>query len=348
MDRLGLTLRKQFIDAEVRRPNFFIVGAPKCATTSMAASLARHPDIFMTTPKEPHVFGSDLSALRARMEPDDYVDLFRGAVGESRLGEASVWYLRSKLAAREIREFCPDARIIVMLRNPVDMLYSLHAQSVKSGIEHIRDFRAALDAETDRLQGKQIRRGVRQTRQLLYSEAVAYASQLERYFHYFDRRAVKVILFDTVVSDPSTVIRETQEFLEVSALEGLPFVRLNEGGQVRIARLQRLMRNPDILRSVSRAFLPKAARLRIAAHVVPRVERINVVADRRPRLSEAVRSELTERFRPEVERLGVLLKEDLSVWLEPEHASGPPASTETKSEPRSPTADIQGARPAGL
>ena len=107
-------------------PNFFIVGAPKCGTTALCEYLKYHPNVFMSTPKEPHYFAEDFERYRHVKTEDKYLALF-GDCNDRHLmiGEASVFYLRSTRAVSLIRDFNPDAKIIVMLRNPVDMVYSL-------------------------------------------------------------------------------------------------------------------------------------------------------------------------------------------------------------------------------
>ena len=102
-------LRARFERAGVRSPNTFIVGAPKCATTAMAEALARHPSVFMSPTKEPHRFGADLPGLGVRsLMPDaDYVELFRGVSDEGVVAEASVWTMRSTLAADELLASTP-------------------------------------------------------------------------------------------------------------------------------------------------------------------------------------------------------------------------------------------------
>jgi hypothetical protein len=111
----------------IKKPNFFLVGAPKSGTTAMVQYLATHPDIFMAK-KEMHFFGGDLR-FRApfyRHNLNEYLAEFQGCNGHCRVGEASVWYLLSSQAASEIYAFKPAANIIVMLREPVEMLYSLY------------------------------------------------------------------------------------------------------------------------------------------------------------------------------------------------------------------------------
>ena len=124
--------RAQTVDGP--RPNFFILGAPKCGTTSLATWLGAHPQVYMSPDKEPHYFNADdrhpgVSSL------ERYEQLFAGAGAEhAAVGEASVWYLYSKVAVANIEEYCQEPRYIVCLRNPVDMAHSLHEQQVVNGI----------------------------------------------------------------------------------------------------------------------------------------------------------------------------------------------------------------------
>lgn len=99
----------------MKEPNFFIIGAPKCGTTSLAHWLAQHPEVFMSPVKEPHYFSTDFP-LTSWRDPDDYHSLFEGAdTHHKAVGEASVWYLRSREAVPQIEAHYPGARYIVML-----------------------------------------------------------------------------------------------------------------------------------------------------------------------------------------------------------------------------------------
>src|SRR5687767_7533385 len=128
------------------RPNFFIVGAPKCGTTSLYNYL-----------KEPHYFCTDFYKPSGLTE-DQYLELFAPAKSEKRIGEGSTWYIYSEEARKGIKAFDPDARIIIMLRDPVAMMYSLHAQRLWLARENIQDFEEALDAESDRKEGRRLPR----------------------------------------------------------------------------------------------------------------------------------------------------------------------------------------------
>ena len=122
---MAATLRS---DRPAARPDFFIVGAPKCGTTALYEYLRQHPAVFMPFHKEPLFFGDDLTRRYGRLTLHDYMRLFKDAKPGQRVGEASAWYLYSRSAAAEIKAYAPDAQIIVMVRNPVDMMYAEHSQ----------------------------------------------------------------------------------------------------------------------------------------------------------------------------------------------------------------------------
>src|SRR5215469_3235484 len=147
--------------ASPKKPDFFIVGAPKCGTTALNHYLAAHPDIFMAK-KETHFFGADLrfgpQLQFYRQYPDEYSAEFAAWNGQARGGETSVWYLFSQKAAEEIKAYNPDARIIIMLREPVAMLYSLYCQFVADGNEYLPGFKQALAAEAERQAGRRLGR----------------------------------------------------------------------------------------------------------------------------------------------------------------------------------------------
>ena len=309
-------LRAEFSRRGVRSPTAFIVGAPKCATTSMAEALSRHPSVFMSPVKEPHRFGEDLPELRVRtlMSSSDYVELFRRATDEPVLAESSVWTMRSASAAREIQAFEPDARIIIMLRDPVDMIASLHGELCRAGVEDILDLRAALDAESDRRAGRRIPPGVERHGQLLYSDAVSFSEQVQRFIDEFGRAAVHVVLYDEVRADPSLVMTRVQRFLEIEERSEVRLVRSNPGRVVRSARLQRFARQDGGVRRVTRRLVPAGARPRLARGVVEAIEHVNLDRSVRPTLPADLEAELRERCRDGVERLAMVLQLDLSAW----------------------------------
>ena len=295
----------------MKGPNFFIVGAQKCGTTSMYHYLKQHPEIFMSEVKEPQFFGTDLLAPYFIRDQGAYHALFSGARDEKALGEASPLYIYSKRAATEIKQCCPAAKIIIMLRNPVDMIYSLHAQNIYSGREDIKDFETALAAEDER------KRGLRRPTQaspvecLFYREQAKYTEQVQRYLDVFGRENVRIIFFDDLTSETARVYSETCEFLGVNPDFAPDFRIVNSHKSVRSMSVLRFILYPPTFASrLVRAVVPPSLRLDLAW----RLRRLNTKHDPRPPMEARLRRDLQAEFLPEVERLSELLGRDLTGW----------------------------------
>ena len=205
-------------------PNLFIVGAPRSGTTALYRFLDQHPDIYMSHPKEPTYFCSDIHResdefhgerkyFSYRTE-EDYLRIFEGARGEKIVGEASTPYLYSRVAAKKIHGFNPQAKIIIMLRNPVDLLYSLHSRLVRHGVEPIWKFEDALDAEDRRKAGK-VPRSIIYPSSLAYRKRVRFREQVARYYQHFPKGQVKIIVAESFRADNAGVYRNVLEFLGV-------------------------------------------------------------------------------------------------------------------------------------
>jgi hypothetical protein len=205
--------------ARARRPDLFIIGAPKCGTTSLYEYLEGHPDIFMSPVKEPFYFCPDVVRTmydRFAYGRDEaaYLGLFAGARNERRVGEASTRYLLSAVTPQLVHDFQPAARLVAMVRNPVDMLPALHNERVSLGLEPIGDFEAALAADADRRAGRRLPPG---TSPLLaeYRQHARYGEHLQRWIDTFGREALHVIVFDDFVADTPAEFRRLLEFLDV-------------------------------------------------------------------------------------------------------------------------------------
>ena len=294
------------------RPSFFVVGAPRCGTTALCQYLGQHPELYIPYVKEPHFFGSDLSTRRGFSTVDEYLELFEQARG-MRSGEGSTWYLYSKRAAQEIFDFDPEAKIIVMLREPVQMLQSWHGHAVLRGHEDIYDFAAALDAEADRRQGKRLPKGS-PIEKLLYSEVPLYADQLERYLKVFPREQVKVIVYDDFAADNLLTVRETYEFLGVDP-ELVPQKTVtNANGLPRSRFVQRFVEHqPAAVRRVVKALLPREQRTKL----LDAVREANSQRAPRVALDAELEQRLRELFAPQVERVSEMLGRDLTHWNRP-------------------------------
>ncbi len=295
----------------MRKPDSFIVGASKCGTTALYEYLSQHPDIFMSPEKEPAYFCPDLYPLRRSEE--EYLQLFLEATTQKRIGEASSSYLYSKQAAAEIKNFCPAARIIIMLRNPVDMLHSRHAQLYYHCVEDIEDFGQALAAEQDRKEGRRPARPEHSIQHLFYRETAKYTEQINRYLDLFPADRIKVIIFDDFKSETARVYRDVCLFLDVDPTFQPTFRVVNENRKIRSRFLQELLEVPGpTLRKIGRPLTPRSLRHKIMKDL----RQLNSTPAPRKPLDSDFRRALQAEFRPEVMRLSQLLNRDLSHWCE--------------------------------
>ena len=178
------------------KPNLFVIGAMKSGTTTLAAHLAGHPDVFMTTPKEPHYFVKELNLEKGEQW---YTSLFRDAGTQAVRGEASTTYsMRPHFdgVPERVADFSPDSRIIYILREPISRIVSHYWHFVRWHGER----RDLLTAVRDRWNW------------VLYS---CYAKQIAPYIEIFGRSNVKVVCFESMASDCQSVMSEVFEFLNV-------------------------------------------------------------------------------------------------------------------------------------
>lgn len=296
----------------MRKPDFFIVGAAKCGTTAMNDYLGQHPDIFVPDAKEIHFFGKDLDIRTARPRDtlDSYLARFRGAEGYARAGEASVWYIYSRTAAQEIKDFNPDASIIVMLRDPVEFMYSQHSQAMHNalGDEDILDFAEALAAEEDRVAGR--RPVPPQTTfpdGVYYRRIARFTEQVQRYYDLFPRERIHVVVFDDFKADTLGAVRDTYRFLGVDPGFEPETPVVNPNKTYRSWALRRLQQR---IPAMAKDLVPAALRRRASDAIYA----LNRSYQPRQKMDPALRDALRAEFAPEVEALGALIGRDLSHW----------------------------------
>jgi hypothetical protein len=294
---------------QLKKPNFFIVGAPKCGTTFMFEYLRQHPEIYFPSRKETNFFAPDLFSSFPRPSAEEYLSYYRDARSETRLGDAFPLYLMSPRAPGEIHAFSPGADIIIMLRNPIDMLYSLHGQLLFVGTEDITDFEKALEAEPDRRRGRCIPPLAPAVERLFYRDYVRYAEQVKRYLDRFGKDHVYIILYDDFREDAEGTYRETLKFLRVTSDFTPHFQVINPHKTARHRTLQRILAN-RFLRSLARRILSIEARDALSNLVI----RLNTKRGERAEMNPGLRKRLREEFSGEIKRLGLLLDRDLSYW----------------------------------
>lgn len=306
------------------KPNFFIVGAPKCGTSALYHSLLGHPEVFLPRSpspetywiqKEPMYFCDDLGIadwIRISRR-EDYLKMFEGAGEARRVGEVSALYLLSSGAAERIHDFTGgDCRIIITLRPPVDWMRSWHHDCLRYAHENVGDFRKALELEPRREQGRDIPPTSGFGGCLGYRKGARFSEQVARYFDRFGRDRVKVILLEDMTRNPEKVMIEIAHFLGISPEFPLPLDRQNDSQALTLTHLLEFR----IRRKLSH--FPKLERLATAplnAYQRAMLRFLPPLSDKS--IDSELRLQLIEEFRPEVDRLSVLLDRDLSHWYRP-------------------------------
>jgi hypothetical protein len=306
-----------------RLPNLFIVGAPKSGTTSLYEYLKGHPQVFMPEVKEPCYFAADLAFdksggfLRYPTDEALYYELFAPAGEAKVVGEGSTRYLYSAVAPRLIHEAAPDARIVAMLRNPIDMIHSLHAHKLAAGTEDIADFEQALAAEDERRAGRRLP-PLSNPKLATYRDRALFGRQVERWFDVFGRDCVTVIIFEDMVADPAGHFRQLLDFLGIDpTYQPASFAAHNVAHGARSPLARRLLNSPPA-QWLAWRLLPRLVGDVRARELVRRFSQSGL--RRRPAQKSAVSPELRQRleeeFRPDVERLSGLLGRDMAgVWF---------------------------------
>jgi len=226
------------------RPHFFIVGAAKCGTTALFQYLSRHRSVFMPAIKEPNFFCTDLKSLGGIRTLDEYQSLFAGASPECITGEASCLYLYSKIAVERIMAHNPDAKIIVMLRYPVDASHSLYAARWGYGHENMPDFEHAWRVQADRLEGRHLPSRWPEPATLQYGAMYRYAEQVRRVLAHVPEKQRHLIVYEDFFAAPERHFAKTLEFLNLAPDPRATFSVVNSAVGPRSISLDRLLRGP--------------------------------------------------------------------------------------------------------
>ena len=238
----------------ITAPDFVIIGAQRGGTTSLHAYLGAHPQVETPATKELH-FITD----RHERGPDWYLGQFPAELAPDVItGEATPYALFHPLAPRRLREIAPAARLIALLRNPVDRAYS-HYRLERSGGNETLDFAAALDAEQERLDGEEARLAREPTyasaphKHASYLARGDYARQLERWFAVFPREQILILRSEDLYERSAETLSHVVQFLGISPTGPIPFTAHNRSSGPPL--------DPALRDGLSRHFAPLNARL---------------------------------------------------------------------------------------
>ena len=295
-------------------PNLFIVGAAKAGTSALYEALSAHPEIFFSSVKEPHYFSlagppdfngpGDAESInhKAVWRWADYKNLFRGGIGRRYRGEASVSYLYRPTTAARIRDRCPKAKIIIVLRHPTSRAFSSFVYLRMLGREPADTFLAALADEERRVEARW---------QPLwhYRRMSQYGSQVKEYLDVFGESQVLVLRHEDWIQDDLATLHRICDFLELNH-DLLPSGGVglrNASGEPQSAALQNWLNSDGWVKQLSRSFVPRRLRRSLRRSL----QQANL---KRARLEDETFLRITKSFHGDVQVLEDLLGWDLQQW----------------------------------
>ncbi|MEM7043634.1 MAG: sulfotransferase [Pseudomonadota bacterium] len=292
-----------------RFPDFYILGAPKAGTSSLAQYLDDHPGIFVSKPKEPRYFADDF-ADRPIIDEASYLDLFEAAPDGAILGEATTDYLVSDVAVDRILAVRPDARFVVMLRNPIQMVPAMHAQERKNGYETIAEPAKAWAAIADRREGRNIPALCNERKRLFYDDRCRLGDQMQRLTAKVAPDRLKVIFMEDFAAETERIYREAQAFVGIESYEPRDFPIVNQRHHIKRPAVIQLWK------------LGKTAKdklgLKTNFGVLNRVQALGMSSEASESAADkfAFQRQLRDYFEKDIERLARLTGRDLTHWLE--------------------------------
>jgi hypothetical protein len=308
----------------VALPDFFVAGVPKAGTTALHSALAKHPSLFMSAVKEPKFFltggpppaeggPGDVKTYREHVwRRIDYEALFGAAPPGMLKGESTPFYLYSRDAQLRIRELVPDARLIVVLRDPVERAHSNWTHLWSAGLDPSGDFLQACDKEEERI-------AAGWADFWRYTDLGMYGGQLRHLYSVFSREQVLVFRYRSLLTDPGHTLDQVCSFLGVPAgvLTDLP--RENVTVQPHPTVRHSVVATARRAGAALTALLPG----HLGAGMTDRLEHMlqQDAAPRRP-LTWEQREVLIPRFKDDIALLESITGEDFSDWLQPRGASG--------------------------
>lgn len=300
-------------------PNTFIVGQPKSGTSALFAFLREHPEVCACNTKEPQYFCNDLRSQYFYMaglerNEDNYLKLFRTRKNHKVILEASTAYLYSKVAAREIHSFNHEAKIIIMIREPVDFLYAYHSQMLRTScvFEDENNFEHALGLEELRKSGTNIPDKCLEPLFLLYSERTKYTEQIIRYRDIFSRDQIMIIIYDDFKNNNEKTYNDVVVFLGLDNTFKPNYRIVNPRVKVRFRKTkQKLDKTLYSLKQILKTFMP--AWLSNIIRIIYRnifFDKINIHG-----LDKEIKYKYMHQYKDEVKKLSEYLNRDLvSLW----------------------------------
>lgn len=287
-----------------KKPNTFFIGAPKCGTTAMAQYLSTHPNVCVSKPKEPNFFIQGAQDSRYESVDDYLKKCFYHCQKEDVLIDGSIKSLQADGAIKRILDFNPDARFLIMLRNPIDAAYSLYSMYKSRLKEDARSFKMAWYRDLGKKERINGRMPNKENGLLNYKETFLYGQQIEKLFSMVSKNQVKIVLFRNFKNDPKRAYLRFIDYLNISQEINTHFPEINQDNRSKSKIVKKAL---DALSDLKKALgVP-----RFHSGVFSKVYSLNSRRHNREPLSDNFRDELKQHFADNAEKLKELTGIDI-------------------------------------
>tara|TARA_B100000035_G_C20994458_1_gene551797 strand:+ start:633 stop:1520 length:888 start_codon:yes stop_codon:yes gene_type:complete len=288
------------------KPTFFIIGAPKCGTTSLHHYLSSHSQITMSMPKEPHYFSTDIENGGIRNK-EEYLDCFSHSSKKTvAVGESSTLYLYSKIAVKNIYDFNKESKLIVMIRNPIEIARSFHQVALKVFGETETNFQKAWFLEKDRESGVKIPKGCIDRQLILYGNIASIGKQIERLLFQIPLKNIHFILYDDFKRSTKHEYIKVLRFLKVSNEVPMNFPLHNKSQRIKNETVTKLTNHAS--------YFKKKLKIKTRFNVANKIHKANITDQPLDKLPKNFLLEMDKFFEYDINLLSQLIKKDLSKW----------------------------------
>lgn len=284
--------------------NFFIVGAPKAGTTSLHNYFMEHDNIFMPEMKEPNYFAYEQIVEQNLFYKErgvgtlsEYNNLFKEVKDEKAVGEASVSYLFYDQTPKKIKDYNPNAKIIILLRDPIKRAHSHYLMDYKLGYTNVSFEDIVNNRSNHKLKNLYYQQ---------YIELGLYYEQVKRYIDTFGTESVKIYLNEDLKKDTKGIVKELLHFLEVDS-NSIPDIskEYNTYKKPKNKLLHKLFTFQKLRNKLGK-LLPQSIKNFILNFILEETDK--------PEIENETLIKLKEIYNEDISNLEKLIKRDLNKW----------------------------------
>jgi hypothetical protein len=304
--------------SKMTKPNFFIIGAAKSGTTSLGKYLNKHPDIYMCPKKEPRHFALKNGKKKVPIlgpngkkwkvdavhEVEEYENMFDGSSKYAVRGDNSPIYMdTSTIAARKIYRYAPDAKLLAILRDPVERSYSQYKMLLRSEKAKV----SSLPKKSGSVDWSVVEEWLSDPH---FVKSSMYYQRLNPFMNYFDIKNIKIVTSKSLKQDTKNLMKKIFDFLEVNEDCKINIEKEhNKGGIPRSEKIHEIIKNENILKSTAKKTIPKS--------IYNKIKNLIYKSNKKkaPKLPKRVKNRLTKKYKHDIKKLEKTFEKDLKHWL---------------------------------